>query len=803
MQHEKAQFKIGGISCSFCAQTIESAMKKTKGVVSASVNMAHSEALVEYDPAVINRERIKGVIESLGYIIQEPGAWALEEEERELKLEFRRAAIGIAVSLFVVLDMYLFLRRGIVLPFRRWILLGLALFVTLGLGLHVLEKAYYALKRGIFNQHVLLSFGVFGAMLGGFLGFYYPIPDFFGIAVLLMSYHLLNGWISGFVRMRSSKAVRDLLELQPPEARILRDGGEVTVPIEEVRVGDIQVVRPGENIPLDGVVVEGKSSVDQALVTGEPMPVDKEKGDEVIGGSVNKEGFLKIRVTRVGEETFLRKVARYVEESKALKPSIVLLADRILAVYVPAVLLIAAAAFLGWYFGSLLLFGEANLLKAVYAGVSVLVIGYPCALGMATPMALVRGGALAAEKGILIRSGEALQSFKDIDTMVFDKTGTITVGEPKVVDIVTFKGSDASKLLLAAASAEGPSEHVLGRSIVEHARKTGLELAEPEDFKYIPGRGIEARVKGRKVAVGSERHLQELGVELKPFRERFTELETQGKTLLLVAIDNELAGAIAISDVVKGDAKEAVSRLKDLGITPVLLTGDNERTARSVAGEVGVEEVLAQVLPDGKAERIRRLQRQGRRVAMVGDGINDAPALMQADVGIAIGAGTDIAIESSDIILIQSKLLRVVDAYHISRDTYNKTRQNLIFAFLFNGIGIPVAALGFLTPVMAMAAMLLSVALIQANSWSFKLRPSKKLKREIEGEQEELVLSIPSIHCKGCINTIRMALMEKDGVVDVSGSVKEKTIRVRYVKGKIQAFEIEGMIKGLGHALAP
>ncbi|MFQ5800838.1 MAG: heavy metal translocating P-type ATPase, partial [Candidatus Hydrothermarchaeales archaeon] len=365
METKKAQFKIGGISCSFCAQTIETAMKRTKGVVASSVNMAHSEALVEYDHAVIDKKKIKEIIESLGYMVQDPErVQTFEEEERELELEFKRTVVAIAIGLFVVFDMYLFLRRDIVIPYRKWILLVLAVFVTFGLGLHVLEKAYYALKRGIFNQHVLLSLGVFGAMVGGVLGFFYIIPDFFGIAVLLMAYHLLNGWISGFVRTRSSKAVRNLLELQPPEAKILKDGEEVTVSIEEVKVGDIQIVRPGEKIPLDGVVVEGRSSVDQALVTGEPIPVDKTKGDEVIGGSVNKEGFLKIRVTRIGEDTFLRKVAKYVEESKALKPSIVLLADRILSMYVPAVLLISVGAFVGWYFGGLFLFGEVNLLKA-------------------------------------------------------------------------------------------------------------------------------------------------------------------------------------------------------------------------------------------------------------------------------------------------------------------------------------------------------------------------------------------------------------------------------------------------------
>ncbi|MFQ5887460.1 MAG: heavy metal translocating P-type ATPase, partial [Candidatus Hydrothermarchaeales archaeon] len=424
METRKVQYKIGGISCSFCAQTIETAMRKTKGVEASSVNMAHSEALVEFDPSIIEEKEIKGIIKSLGYTVQDPGkVQAFEEEERELELEFKRTIVAVAIGFFVIFEMYLFLRMGVAIPYRKWILFALAVFVTFGLGLHILDMGYHALRRGIFNQHALLSFGVFGAMAGGILGFFYRVPDFFGIAVLLMAYHLLNGWISGLVRTRSSKAVRNLLELQPPEARILRGGEEIIVPVEDVRVGDLQVIRPGERIPVDGVVVGGHSSVDQSLVTGEPMPVDRSKGDEVTGGSINQEGFLKVKVTRIGEDTFLRKVARYVEESKALKPSIVLLADRVLSVYVPAVLLISVGSFVAWYFGGLLLLGETNLIKAVYAAISVLIIGYPCALGMATPMALVRGGGIAAEKGILIRSGEALQSFKDIDMMVMDKTG--------------------------------------------------------------------------------------------------------------------------------------------------------------------------------------------------------------------------------------------------------------------------------------------------------------------------------------------------------------------------------------------
>ncbi|NIR45526.1 MAG: heavy metal translocating P-type ATPase, partial [Gemmatimonadetes bacterium] len=484
----------------------------------------------------------------------------------------------------------------------------------------------------------------------------------------------------------------------------------VEVPVEAIEVGERVRVRPGESIPVDGEVIEGTSGVDESIVTGESMPAEKGPGDEVIGGSINQSGSLLIKVTRVGEESFLRQVARHIEEARAMKPSILQLADVVLRCYVPGVVAFGGLAFLIWTLGAWLVAGEVNSTRAIFATLAVFVMGYPCALGMATPLAMIRGGGEAAEKGILMRSGEAFQVLKDIRKMVFDKTGTLTEGEPYVVDVVPFGEVEEEDLLRFGAGAEAPSEHPLARAIVDRALEGNLELPDAGDFQSETGRGVRAALSGRRVLVGSLRYLQEQEVDLSAARERAEALEEQGKTVVGVAIDGGLAGLIAIADRLKQDATEALDQLREVGIEPVMITGDNWRTARAVAAELGIEELLAEVLPDEKASEVRILQEEGLRVAMVGDGINDAPALAQADVGIAIGAGTDIAIESADVILIGERLTAVVDAYHIGRSSYRKTVQNLALAFAFNGVGVPAAVTGLVHPVWAMIAMAASVS---------------------------------------------------------------------------------------------
>jgi Cu+-exporting ATPase len=584
---------------------------------------------------------------------------------------------------------------------------------------HILVMAWQSLRRSILNQHVMVEATAFAGLAGGLVGLFwrtagFPAGGFFAVAVLAQNYHIFSEWLSLIVRTRSSQAVKRLLDLQPDTARVVRNGAEEEVPIEDVTVGDRVRIRPGERIPVDGKVVSGHSSVDESLVTGEPVPVEKSVDDAVVGGSINGAGTLLVEVSVVGEESFLAQVIRHVEDARALKPGILHLVDRVLRIYAPTVLLLSATAFLVWSLGSMLIGKASDIERGVFAALSVLVMGYPCAVGIAAPLAIVRGAGAAAERGILMRTGEAFQAFRQVRQIVLDKTGTLTEGRFAVREIEVVVG-DRNELLSVAASAEGPSEHPLARAVVEAAFEREVAISEPESFQSISGRGVSARVHGHEVLVGSPRFLREAGVEVGAMDARISELEGLGRTVILVAHDGDVLGLVALGDEVRADAAAAIEALKRAGIVPGLVTGDNELAARRVATELGIERVHAGVLPEQKAEIVRELQKAGR-VAMVGDGINDAPALMQADVGIAMGAGTDIAIDSSDIIIVGNRLDSVLVARDISARSYRKTRQNVVLAFLFNGIGVPLATTGMVYPVWAMIAMIASVSSVFANS---------------------------------------------------------------------------------------
>jgi heavy metal translocating P-type ATPase len=495
----------------------------------------------------------------------------------------------------------------------------------------------------------------------------------------------------------------------------VRDGGEQELPIEAVKVGDLVRVRPGERVPVDGIVVGGRSGVDQSLVTGEPLPVEKTEGASVIGGSINGTGALLIRATAVGEGSFLNQVIRQVEDARALKPGILHLVDRVLLVYTPTVLIVAALAVVGWLFGSWLFASAIDLERAVFAGLSVLVMGYPCAVGISAPLSIVRGAGEAAEQGILMRTGEAFQGFRLVTKIVLDKTGTLTEGRPGVREIEAL-AEDESEVLALAAAAEASSEHALAQAIVKAAFERGVVPPDVQSFEAFPGKGVAARVDSDDVLVGSPRFLTERGVDLARIAGRVAALEEAGRTVIAVARNSRVIGTVALGDMLRPDAVRGVSTLRAAGIKPILVTGDNKGTARRVAHELGIEEVHAGILPPEKAEIVRRLQTDRGRVAMVGDGINDAPALMQADVGIAMGGGTDIAIESADIIILSNRVDALPVAREISRKSYGKMLQNVTLAFMFNGVGIPVAATGLIYPVWAMVAMAVSVTAIFFNS---------------------------------------------------------------------------------------
>ncbi len=767
--------RIGGLHCSLCTSTIEKALGRKPGVDKVAVSLTHEQALVEYDPARVGPSELLQTLRDIGYTLHDPRKLRpFEEEERDLVREGRRflaatafslisialiahptgvwslalpivAALGLIAFVFLVLrasglwtatlgaaglgalaGMLLLFRESIgVTEITPWLVGALAVALVFGVARHILNMAVQALRRGILNQHVLLEIGAFAGLAGGVIGLAfdppgYPTAPFFAVSVMVATYHLFSEWLSLIVKTRSSQAVKRLLDLQPDVARVARNGREVEIPIADVVVGDLVRIRPGERLPVDGEVVEGHSSVDQALVTGEPIPVERATGDTVIGGSINGTGTLLVRVTAVGKESFLQRVAREVEDARALKPGLLHLVDRVLVVYTPTVLGVAALAVLGWTVVPWLLGSEPDLQRAVFAGLSVLVMGYPCAVGISAPLSIVRGAGEAAERGILMRTGEAFQGYRLVKQIVLDKTGTLTEGRPRLIEIEA-KGTSEEELLGIAAAAEASSEHPLADAIVTAAFERGITPPEVEQFEAAPGRGVRVRIGAETVLTGSPRFMTESGVELAPLVDRIAALESAGRTVIAVGRGGQSLGLLALGDTVRSEAAQAVAALKDAGLRTVLVTGDNERTAGRIAAEVGINEVHAGVLPGEKAALVRRLQASGR-VAMVGDGINDAPALMQADVGIAMGGGTDIAIDSADIIIVSNRLDGVVSAREISRRSYRKMLQNVSLAFLFNGIGVPLAATGLVYPVWAMVAMAVSVTTIFFNSlWG---RPS-------------------------------------------------------------------------------
>ncbi len=772
----RVRARIGGLHCSLCVGTIEKALGRRPGVDKVAVSLTHEQALIEYDPQVARPGELLQVLRDIGYTISDPRKLRpFEEEERDLVREGRRflAALsfsliaialvanptgvwtillpsvviaGMAALLFLVLrrshglwtavggalmasataPVLLFLaQRGQLAGATSWITGGLAVTLVFGIGKHILDMAVQAVRRGILNQHVLLEAGAFAGMIGGLIGLIFrpvgfPTAPFFAVTVMVTTYHIFSEWLSLIVKTRSSQAVKRLLDLQPETARVVRDGREQEVLVGDVVVGDLVRIKPGERIPVDGQVVNGDSSVDQSLVTGEPIPVEKHNGDGVIGGSINGRGTLLVRVTAVGEGSFLQQVVGQVEDARALKPGLLHLVDGVLKIYTPTVLIVAGLAFIGWIIGPQIFGWNADMVRAVFAGLSVLVMGYPCAVGISAPLSIVRGAGEAAEHGILMRTGEAFQAFRLVTQIVFDKTGTLTEGRPLIRDIVPVHSTEA-ELLSVAAAAEATSEHPLAQAIVNAASERKISLPDVDSFEAVPGRGVSARIGNEPVLVGSPGFLEERGIKLASHFADIHRLEEAGCTVVAVARANRLLGILALGDRLRPDAVKTIAAMRRQGLKTVLLTGDNERAAHQIAREVGIDEVYAGVRPGDKAEIVRRLQ-QGGKVAMVGDGINDAPALMQAEVGVAMGGGTDIAIESADIIIIGNRLNSVLIAREISRRSYRKMLQNVVLAFLFNGIGIPVAATGLVYPVWAMAAMATSVTAIFFNSlWG---RPS-------------------------------------------------------------------------------
>jgi Cu+-exporting ATPase len=745
----RVRFTISGMTCASCVTGIEQALRATPGVVSAHVSLGNEEALVEYVPATADLKALRAAVASAGYAVADtpppasPGALdrEAEEREREYRTLMRQWWFGAAVGTFTMIMSYpwLFPVLGEWFPreshrlWYMWAGMGVgSLAVILYSGRHFFTGAWQALTHRSANMHTLIALGTGVAWIYSTIALLFPrmFPSqefadvYYDVTVVVIALVDLGLAMELKAKGRTSDAIKKLIGLQAKTARVLRDGRELDIPVEEVLVGDTLVVRPGEKIPVDGKVVEGTSAVDESMVTGESLPVEKQVGDEVIGATMNTTGAFHFQATKVGKDTALANIVRMVQDAQGSKVPIQRIVDVVSGFFTPSVAILAILGFMLWYtFGP-----EPRVVYGLIVAVTTLIIACPCALGMATPMSLTTGVGLGALNGILIRGGDALQSAEKLQTVILDKTGTITHGKPVLTDVVLGPGFDEATLLRLAGGVEKSSEHPLAAAIVEGAKAKGLTLPDPSSFAAIPGHGIEATVEGRVLLLGNVKLMRDRKVALGDLEARAQQLADDGKTPMFAAIDGKPAGIVAVADTVKADSLMAIQSLKGMGLEVVMMTGDNERTGKAIARQVGIERVLAEVLPQDKAFNVQKLQLEGKRVAMVGDGINDAPALAQADVGFAIGTGTDVAIAASDITLIKGSLRGVVTAIQISRATMRNVYQNLTGAFIYNMLGLPVA-LGILYPFFGILLSPLLAALAMSFSSVTVIANANRLKR--------------------------------------------------------------------------
>ena len=737
--------KIEGMTCASCAKNVEKATKKLQGVTEANVNFATEKLTISYEPTLIKVSEIKKAIEKAGYkaIDEETSVDAdKERKEKEIKSLWRRfliSAIFTAPLLYMAMGHMFGEILGIKLPeiidpmMNPWnfAIVQLVLVIpSMVVGYKYFTVGFKSLLKGSPNMDSLIAIGTAAAFIYGIYAIIqiyggdgeYANELYFEAGGVILTLITLGKYLESVTKGKTSEAIKKLMGLAPKTAIIIRDGKEVEISIEDVEVGDVIVVKPGEKMPVDGEVIEGITSVDESMLTGESIPVEKNIGDNIIGASINKNGSIKYKATKVGKDTALAQIIKLVEDAQGSKAPIAKLADVISGYFVPVVIVLSMVSALAWYF----LGGESTVF-ALTIFISVLVIACPCALGLATPTAIMVGTGKGAENGVLIKSGVALETTHKIKTIVFDKTGTITEGKPKVTDIVTVNGITENDLLQLTASAEKGSEHPLGEAIVKGAEEKGLEFKNLDSFNAIPGHGIEVKIDGKEILAGNRKLMIERNVSLENLESISNKLAEEGKTPMYVAINNRIAGIIAVADTVKENSKRAIEKLHHMGIEVAMITGDNRRTAEAIARQVGIDRTLAEVLPQDKANEVKKLQSEGKKVAMVGDGINDAPALAQADIGIAIGSGTDVAMESADIVLMRSDLMDVPTAIQLSKSTIRNIKQNLFWAFAYNTLGIPVAmgvlyVFGgpLLNPMFAAAAMSLSSVSVLANALRLK-----------------------------------------------------------------------------------
>lgn len=743
---KSAVIQIYGMTCSACVGRLQKSLAALPGVADATVNFASEKAVVKYDPSLLGEEDLLATIHEAGYKGQvedtggrQPDDGAEDAMQRAFKKMLMAAGFAGTIMVLMMINMFLVKIPGY---FVITVLLALPVIFIAGAETH--RGTWNSLKHGSANMDTLVTLGSLVPFLLSLLGFFFPITTFVEMAASILALHLVGRYLEAKAKGRASQAIKKLLAMEAKKARILLGDVEKEIAVEDLQPGDLMLVKPGEKIPTDGTVLSGESSVDESMATGESLPVQKAAGDEVIGSTINKQGVLRVEARRVGKDTFLAQVVRLVEECQGSKVPIQEFADKVTGYFVPVIILIALGAFASWmifpdfHLGVVAFFNfpwsntaAPTVALAFLATTAVLVISCPCALGLATPTALMVGSGMGAERGILIRNGEAIQTMKDVKVIAFDKTGTITKGRPEVTDIHTFAAISRQETLYYAGSLEAVSEHPLGAAIAEAARTKGITLTSPLQFSAITGKGVRGEVGGHGVLVGSRKLLQDENIPFDHAVAIMNRLEDEGKTAMFLAIDSEVAAIIAVADTLKEESAQAIAELEKMGIRTAMLTGDNRRTAAAIAKKVGISHVLAEVLPEGKVNEIKKLQENIGLTAMVGDGINDAPALKQANVGIAIGTGTDVAIEAADITLIKGDISDVISAVKLSRATFRKIKQNYFWAWVYNAVAIPGAFLGLLHPMIGAAAMAASSLNVVLNSLRLRkaeISPSYKAK---------------------------------------------------------------------------
>lgn len=792
MALETVQMKVSGMMCSFCTMSIEKALKRNRAIKSVMVNLVHGIVLVEADTAQISRPDLAAAVEKLGYAVSATEVQQYATDEALFNLIRQRGMIGIALAFIdlIVDPLNLF---GLPAETRGRFSLGIAAFILLWVGQPILRKTLLAIHQRVINANVLLSAGAWGSFAIGALSLADPRwPNFLPVASWLMALHLFFGYFKLDTRKKASEAVRRLLSLQPSRARVKRGEQVVDLLTAEVTVGEVLAVRPGERIPLDGEVIDGIASVDESSFTGESVPSTKKIGSKVIGGTLNLDGALQVRVTRVGEESFISQIVRLMTQIAERKPPLELLADRLMNFYGPVVFIVAGLAFTGWA----LVTGD--LTKATLALLTTVIMGYPCALGITTPMLAAIAGGKGISIGLLVKASEVFHALSNVDTVVFDKTGTLTYGRPTVTDVVPF-GMEPIALFSYVGAAEGGSEHPVGQAIGFFARLEGAPQRPVEGFRAWPGKGVSAVVEGKEILAGKPSFLEERAVPIpKTLQEKIDHFGNEGKTAVVVARDGRTIGIIALQDTPRRGVERVIQKLQRRAIRTAMLTGDARPVAEAIGKKLGLDQVVSELLPKNKVAAIEALQEEGRKVAMVGDGINDGPALAQADVGIAIGAGTDVAIESAGVILIGDRLDDVLGAIILGKASYRTMTGNVIVAVLFNLIGMLLAAIGWVTPAVAITMMILSIFAILLNTLRIRWIDLEREEEAEAGPLAEVEFLVPSMVCEGCASKISAALTPVAGVQEVKSKVPQKRIYVRYEPAKIHEKRLEEKIGQAG-----